>query len=231
MGRDSHPRERRKNDLQRRKGKRPQHDRILVVCEGTKTEPHYFDEIRRFHKLQTASVQILPGQIGTAPIQVVEYAEALFLEGDTHKKILPHRFDRVYAVFDRDDHASFQAALQHAQSIDGHYRSDEKRPVAFRAIASVPCFELWLLLHFEDIQHPLHRNDVVHRLKTHINGYHKGMQGLFEATANQLELAARRAQALSSLPAPANDTEPYTAAYELAMLLHNEGALKLHSPA
>ena len=57
-------------------------------------------------------------------------------------------------MFDRDDHASYFNALELAASLDDRLRNDNKRPVAFKAIASVPSFEPWLLLHDEDIQAP-----------------------------------------------------------------------------
>lgn len=43
------------------------------------------------------------------------------------------------------------------------HKAETTRSVA--RIASVPSFELWLLLHFENIQPPLHRDDVMRRLR------------------------------------------------------------------
>jgi len=45
--------------------------------------------------------------------------------------------------------------LNLAKSLDGKLRYDSNDCVSFKAIASVPCFELWLLLHFEDVHAPL----------------------------------------------------------------------------
>ena len=160
-----------------------------------------------------------PGQLGTAPIQVVRYAQQLFEEGDLYKGIRPKSFDQVYAVFDRDEHDSYFNALSLAQSLDGKLRSDERRPVSFKAIASVPSFELWLLLHYEDIQAPIYRNDVMDRLKQHIPSYDKGAGGAFEATRDRLEKATQRAQALAAKFNAHTDPEPFTALHELVMLL------------
>ncbi len=68
-------------------------------------------------------------------------------------------------------------------------KNDENKLVPFKAIASVPSFELWLLLHFEDIQHPLHRDEVLARLKQHLHDYEKGADGVFAATRDRLETA------------------------------------------
>ncbi len=46
MARDNSPRERQKKQLERKQGRRAGYDRILIVSEGSKTEPNYFSEIR-----------------------------------------------------------------------------------------------------------------------------------------------------------------------------------------
>ena len=79
------------------------YERILIVSEGSKTEPNYFREIRTAYRLHTANVEVHPSELGTAPIQVVQYARSLFESGDRHKQIQPRAFEQVYAVFDRDD--------------------------------------------------------------------------------------------------------------------------------
>lgn len=103
MGRDNHPKERQQKQLERKLDRRASYDRILIVSEGSKTEPNYFSEIRATYRLNTANVEVQPGQHGTAPIQVVQYAKDLFEQGDRHKNIQPRAFERVYAVLDRDD--------------------------------------------------------------------------------------------------------------------------------
>lgn len=122
-------------------------------------------------------------------------------------------------MFDRDEHDSYFNALTLSQSLDGKLRSDEGQPVSFKAIASVPSFELWLLLHYEDIQAPIHRDEVMDRLKRHIVGYEKGAGGAFSTTRNKLDMATRRAQALAAKFNAHTDSEPFTALHELVTLL------------
>lgn len=160
-----------------------------------------------------------PSELGTAPIRVVQYAKELFENGDRHKHISPRAFEQVYAVFDRDDHDSYRDALNLAETLDGKLRNDNKQPVGFRAIASVPSFELWLLLHYEDIQAPIHRDEVMHRLKQHIPGYEKGAGCSFATTRERLDTATQRAQALAAKFNAYSDPEPYTAIADLVMLL------------
>lgn len=126
---------RRERDLARGRSRRNSYDRILIVCEGSKSEKNYLQELCDFLKLNPANVEI-DGNSGSSPISVVRYAKRRFSEegmnGDT--------YDRVFCVFDRDAHSSYEQAIDECK---------KSKPVrTFYAIASVPCFEFWLLLHF-----------------------------------------------------------------------------------
>jgi hypothetical protein len=210
MAQDNSPSIRQRAQLERKQNRRASYDRILIVSEGTKTEPLYFEEIRRTYRLHTANVVVQPSELGTQPLQVVQYARDLFENGDRHKKIPPRAFERVFAVFDRDDHRTYHDALALAVSLNSKLRNDAKQPVDFRAIASVPCFELWLLLHFEDIQQPLHRDEVLRRIKQHIQGYAKGMGGSFGLTQDKFGIAHDRARRRAALCTAFDGAEPYT---------------------
>lgn len=219
MGRDNQAKDRQLRRKATKEARRASYARILIVTEGRKTEPLYLEEIRAAHQLHSANVEVQPGQLGTAPIQVVRYAQHLFEEGDLVKGIRPKSFDQVYAVFDRDDHDSYFNALNVAKSLDGKLRNDDRQPVSFKAITSIPSFELWLLLHYEDIQAPIHRDEVMARLKQHIPDYEKGARGGFSTTRERLETATQRAQALALRFNAFTDPEPYTALHELVTLL------------
>lgn len=219
MARDNSPKERQQRQLERKQERRASYDRILIVSEGSKTEPNYFREIRATHRLHTANVEVQPSELGTAPIQVVTYAQTLFENGDRHKNIQKRAFEKIYAVFDRDDHDSYYDALQLAESLDGKLRNDAKQPVTFQAVASVPSFELWLLLHYEDIQAPLHRDEVVRRLKQHISEYEKGAGKTFATTNENLAVALERAERLATRFTADTDPEPFTAIAGLVILL------------
>jgi hypothetical protein len=219
MGRDNQPKVRQLARREQKEARRASYARILIVSEGSKTEPLYFEDIRAAYQLHSANVEVQPSQLGTAPIQVVKYARHLFEKGDLHKGIRPQSFDQVYAVFDRDDHGTYYDALKLAESLNGKFRNDAKQIVCFKAIASVPSFELWLLLHYEDIQHPLHRDEVMQRLKQYIPGYEKGAGGAFATTRDRLETATQRAQALAAKFNAYTDPEPYTAISNLVTLL------------
>jgi len=106
---------------------------VLIVCEGAKTEPNYFNEIRVLERLSSAHVKIIPSALGTDPLSVVNSSIEEF------EKI--HAFDKVFVVFDRDDHLNYDNAIAKAEATDGKLKNDEKQAVPFEAIASVPSFE------------------------------------------------------------------------------------------
>ena len=221
MGRDNSPKERQRRQLERKLGRRASYDRILIVSEGSKTEPNYFKEIRAEYRLHSANVEVQPGALGTQPIQVVEYARELFEKGDSHKGIRPRVFEQVYAVFDRDDHPTFHDALVRARALDGTLKNDLKQPVKFAAIPSRPSFEFWLLLHFEDVQNLIHRNEAMRRLKRHLPDYDKGYGKAFAETKSELQTAIDRARILAGRVDPADDREPYTGIVDMVEVLTN----------
>lgn len=219
MGKDNQPKHRQAAQLARKAGQRAGYDRILIVTEGSKTEPLYLGEIRSKFRLNTANVEVQHSQFGTTPLQVVEFAEHLFLNGDEAREIQKKGFEQIYAVFDRDDHETYHNALTKAVDLDGKLRNDLKQPVKFKAIASVPCFELWLLLHFEDVQAPLHRTEVYQRLCQHLPNYDKGQAGHYAQTSHNLADASQRAERLTQLTTAHDGTEPYTDMHRLVHLL------------
>ncbi len=219
MGRDNQAKVRQLRRKVAKEARRTSYTRILIVTEGSKTEPLYLEEIRSAYQLHSASVAVQPGRFGTAPMQVVHYARQLFMEGDLHKGIRPKTFDQVYAVFDRDEHHSYFDALDQMKALDGKLRNDENQPVCFKAIASIPSFELWLLLHYEDIQAPIQRDEVLARLSQHIPGYDKGAGGAFALTRDRLDTATQRAQVLATKFTAYTAPEPFTALHLLVSLL------------
>ncbi|MDD2609873.1 MAG: RloB family protein [Giesbergeria sp.] len=177
--------------------------RILLVCEGEKTEPIYFRDMVRALNL---GKQVMIGKNdGSSPDKVVARAEELYAqaqrEGDA--------FDEVYCVFDRDAHERFKEAVARL-----HELRAKGQPL--NGIVSVPCFEFWLLLHFGYTEKPYASrgnksvgNAVVSDLKKNpgFAKYDKGMVGVFELLAPHLEQSLKHAQRLMSNPA-SNDEHP-----------------------
>jgi hypothetical protein len=202
MPRDNHPRERQAQALARKKPKRPPFDRILIVTEGAKTELLYFEDIRKQQRIASAHIEVLHSALGTEPRQVVDFA---------HQRFLANReFDCVFAVFDRDDHRTYPDALARARTLDNKLRNDIRQLVRFFAVPTVPCFELWLLLHYQNQIAPLHRSDAFNRLKTYIPGYSKGARDIYALTEPKIDDAIERAANLRRIHTANSGTDPYT---------------------
>lgn len=128
--------------------------RILIVCEGEKTEPNYFKSFnKRNNGVFVVDLDFAGGGINT--IQVVD--EAIRLKGKSEKKDQP--YDIVWAVFDRDSFKAdkFNAAIAKANA---H---------GVKCAWSNEAFELWYLLHFEYRNTPMSRKDYQGRIEQHIN--------------------------------------------------------------
>ena len=175
---------------------------MLVVCEGEKTEPNYFEEIRKSARIAPADIRVIPSELGTQPLRVVESAIREF----SKKKA----YDRVYAVFDRDDHENYANAIHKAEAQNGKLKNDEGKPISFCAIVSVPCFEFWLLLHFVDVRALLPRVDVYDRLRQHIPEYQKNANDVYERTEHLFDVASERANALRVNSNRLTGTDAYT---------------------
>lgn len=198
--------------LQRQKRERARNKRYLIVCEGTKTEPHYLRELLDDLGIRPQMVRIAPND-GVSPDRVVAHAVALYVEdaaaGDA--------FDMVYCVFDRDRHTTFDAAVQRTKDL-----SAAGQP--FVAITSTPCFEVWLLLHFGYSDQPFHAagkksvgDQVVAALKTKpgFAKYGKGQKGIFGQLKDKLADALTHAAQLRGHVVATGSINPATDVDEL----------------
>jgi len=179
---ENSPRMRQSRKLDRKAGGKPTYPRVLMVCEGSETEPNYLKGILRHARIPTAHWKVLPSALGTGPENVVEYAEGL-----AHSKA---GWDEVYCVFDRDEHAHYREAVTRAANLNGKIRTKGvAAPVRFVAITSVPCFELWFLLHFEPVTRALERDEARRYLTRRMPDYDKNLPDMFARTKERLESA------------------------------------------
>jgi len=205
---------RNKADLRRSKAKRAPYDRVLIVCEGSKTEPVYLSDLKDCLKLNSANIEI-DGNCGSSPISVYNHAKRRYTE--EKKKSDP--YDRIFCVFDKDTHGH---AYDQAKA-----KINSSRPSGvFTAITSIPCFEYFLLLHFEYTTKPFAAEAnksvcdcVVKDLRKHITDYEKGNNGLFEATYDKLEVALKHCKKAKYDAQIAGTDNPTTLMHELVEYL------------
>lgn len=203
------------SELARRKARRAPYAKVLIVCEGERAEPYYFNDLKDHYGLNSANVEVC-GDCGSDPLSIVAHAKQRYRE----EKDAGDAFDKVYCVFDKDAHANYM------QGIDAIRGAAPKG--VYVAITSVPCFEYWLLLHFSYTTNPYNAlpgnsacNQVLTDLKGHMPGYAKGNHDTFTALVGQLDFAKNNAiRALKT--AEANHTDnPTTLVHELVEFLKN----------
>lgn len=205
------------SDLGRRSAKKESYDKILIVTEGEKTEPNYFKEIIKLHKLSSANV-IVDGSCGPSPKTVVNYAIELARKEEKEKGKVP--FDKVYCVIDKDAHPCYREAHEIAR--------DTKIKGELIIISSVPSFEFWLLLHFimtTKSYQPQRNNStgkqVLSELKKHMPDYSKGSVDVFSQLSDKLPDAIKNAKSVNSIAAEQQTDMPTTKVYQLVEKLIN----------
>ena len=138
---------RKEPSLERPLGELTEKPAILIVCEGEKTEPSYFNQFR----ITSAKVKSVGEGYNT--ISLVNRAIALSQQGN---------YDQVWCVFDKDDFNDndFNSAIQIAEANN------------FGVAYSNQSFEYWLILHFNDHQGGrMHRNIYNVKINEHIKPF------------------------------------------------------------
>ena len=143
-------------DLKRRAARLEPRRRFVLFLEGSRTEPAYFDALRRACRGALIEIEPHPGAgvPHTIAEKAVERAQELGLSPRSRRKkgSFEDR-DRVWAVFDRDEHPRVDEAVELCRVHNiGVGRSD-------------PCFELWLVLHEQDYDRPNDRHAMHAELK------------------------------------------------------------------
>lgn len=200
--------------LRRKAAKRAPYDVVLIVCEGEKTEPYYFKGLRSHYRLNNANIIISDKKPGSDPLSVVNHAIEKFKEDPSYNK--------VFCVFDRDKHTTYDTALDKIRS------TRLKNGAELHAITSIPCFEIWLLLHYTYTTSSFCAagNDsncalVLSRLKSYISGYEKGNEDIFNIVNDRVEDALKNAKRLEEFHMTSGTDNPSTRIHKLVKYLMN----------
>ncbi|MBN1546504.1 MAG: RloB domain-containing protein [Syntrophaceae bacterium] len=204
--------ERNAESLRRRRAMKASYDVILIVCEGGKTEPNYFTELKKAFRLSNANV-IICGR-GADPLSVVNFAIETFE--------LEQEFDRVYCVFDRDRHTTYHVALDKVK------RTRLGKGSKIFAITSAPCFEFWLLLHFTYTTKPFDASagnsacaGVIEELKKYLPAYRKNDQAIFNKIRDKLDNAIANARRVEKFHQTSGTDNPSTMVHSLVEYLRD----------
>lgn len=202
-------------DLSRRAPRREPYKTVLIVCEGTKTEKNYFNNLVAYERLSSVNIRVLPGQ-GTDPRSVVKTAIDYMQKQEKYLA-----FDEVFCVIDRDNHQTFDDATLLA------------RQKGIQLIVSYPSFEYWYLCHFRYSRAPIIRKgnksagDHCESLLSACwqekfkENYSKAMKGVYEKLLSYLDDGMKNAAL--SLKSAINEGQfnPSTQAHELVKFLRS----------
>lgn len=122
--------------------------RFLIVCEGTKTEPHYFEALINNY-ISTVREVTIEGE-GRATVALVDRTQEIKKELERKNAM---SFDRVWVVFDKDDFDDFNKAIMKAHKL------------GFNSAWTNEAFELWYYLHFEYLDTGISRSAYIEKLE------------------------------------------------------------------
>lgn len=201
-----------RQDTRRRKPSRDRHVRVLIVCEGKITERKYFSDLATHYRLGDGAMTVVG--LGKTPKRVVEEAKQL-RRRETHAG---ESYDKVFCVFDCDEHTDFEQASTMAQAS------------GLDLARSWPCFEFWFLLHLRYTRMPFSRSgsnspaDVcLHELKRHWPRhwpvYAKNLDGLFQLLRDLLDDAKLHAIRVAREAEQEDELNPSTEVHKLVNYL------------
>lgn len=181
----------------RKSGTRNLKKLILIVCEGARTEPAYFEAFPL-----SKQVREIVGA-GANTVSVVKEAIALRAQ---------RAYDEVWCVFDRDSfkidrvNAAFELARK------------EGIMIAF----SNESFELWYLLHFQYLDTAISRTDYCRKLGEKLGGYRKNDNSMYKRLLSLQPTAIKNAKNLLRRVRPADIpvTAPVTTVHILVERLN-----------
>lgn len=199
-----------KHDKKRKVATRKVHLNYLIVCEGERTEPNYFNAIVGGRNSKVLSVDVLGEGQSTCRLvrTAIEERDKSMIE-----------YDRVWVVFDKDDFNDFNdaIALAHSNGICAAWSNES--------------FELWYYLHFQYLDTPISRAQYIYALNREVRkfepdySYQKNDKGTLDILSKygNLDLAIRHAERLETMY---NDTnyaahKPCTKVHHLVMELLN----------
>lgn len=183
----------------------------LIISEGEKTEPAYFnaicDAINEQYKNR---------------IHLEVYGEGdntLGLLNAAQKRVgsSPNFYRHVWVIYDTDDFP-----VQHINATAERCESLSTEDIIYHAIWSNQCIELWFLLHFSYMHSDLHRKEYGQKLSSYLRKlkkgeYKKNREDMYEILYSKMDTAIENAKRLNDanggkLP---SESAPGTKVYEL----------------
>ncbi len=194
----------------RLKSKRQAPANYLIVCEGKKTEPNYFNGLKKkINEKYGNKVDVLIPNIdikgtGMNTTSLVKYTQ----------KTVNHAnkvYGQVWVVFDKDEYnyEQFNSAIDNCN---------------YNVAWSNPNFELWLLAHFKKVSRYVSKDDVIQELskefqKKGLGDYTKNDTDIFDKVTSEgkLHTAIKNCEYMEELnkDGKASQRNPMTKVYKI----------------
>ena len=166
----------------------PKPGNYLIVTEGVETEKNYFENIGKIIT-ELFNNEVIVEKI-TLDVKGTGRSTKVLVNEAIKKRSLSSYSD-VWVVFDKDNNTDFDEAISLAKK------------EGFNVAWSNESFELWLLLHFQDLRASIHRNDYISKLNSHFKSknincgtYDKNIKDIFDLTKPYVEKAIKRSNEL-----------------------------------
>ncbi len=195
--------------------KTPKPNSFLIVSEGTKTEPFYFDGLAKYinelyssNSIKSEKPTIKTSGEGKNTVSLVEAAAKIVARS-------PIMYEQVWVVFDKDDFERFDEAILLADDYKFHVGWSNQS------------FEYWIYLHFNYSDSALHRSAWIQKLDALFksngiadNGYEKNMSNIFDIVTRYGSLkfainAAIRVENSYNKTVPPSRRDPCSTVYKL----------------
>ncbi len=197
------------------RGKRIHPEYHLIVTEGTKTEPEYFESIKSLINSKfSEKIHLEISGEGQNTVALFNTAKRL-AESD------PNGCKHVWVVYDKDDFTAedFNITAELCKN-----NSTSKR--VYHAIWSNQCIELWFLLHFDYLQSDISRDEYYLKLSERLMAiskgpYAKNRKDMFIVLLPYIQTAMNNAKKLykEKQASPPASAAPCTKVFELLEVL------------
>lgn len=189
----------------------------LIICEGTKTEPNYFNEIKeKMSDNNKNKITIEIVGIGKGTTNLLEYAKKKVQKSTNY-------ISNVWLIYDKDDFSneSFNKVEEECKKIN------KEEQTIYNAIWSNESIETWILLHFIRFDIPMSRKDCIKKINQNfkqnkIGEYKKNSSNLYEKLQPYLDVAIENAKWLDKKNKnnKPSDSNPCTKVYKLVEILN-----------
>lgn len=179
----------------------PRRDRVikiapeyhLIVSEGTKTEPQYFQTIKdAVNESFRNRVQLEIVGVGANTVSLFQKAKEVAEAG-------ANVYKHVWIVYDKDDFSN-----ENFDRVEQLCKVNSGAETTYHAAWSNQCIELWFLLHFGFLQSDLHRSEYWPKLteflkKIGAGKYEKNRNDIYQVLRPYVDDAIMNAKKLETI--------------------------------